>query len=148
MLYAEGEPSTWTIGKQRIHIPVLKCSVCTITHITNQSPTTMTLLSPRRAGRQRGEGLNWRVGQVLVKLAVDNLYIYQNSIKITTEGSRQFCVIGSWEKCGLGQSWGEYVLQGHSVCLFVTLKMLKISKHLIIQQGFKFCPAVKKILNS
>lgn len=41
---------------------------------------------------------------MLVKLAEDRLYIYQNIIKITTEGSTQFCVIGSWEKCGLGQS--------------------------------------------
>lgn len=147
-MYAEGQPSTWTMGKQRIHIPVLKHSVCTITHMENHSPTTMSLLSPWRAGRQRGEGLNWRVGQVFVKLAEDSLYIYQNIIKITTEGSTQFCVIDSWEKCGLGHSWGEYVLQGHSICLFVTLKMLKISKHLIIQQGFKFCLAVKKFLNS
>lgn len=145
---AGGELLTWTIGKQRLNIPVLKLSVYTNTHMTNQSPTTMSLLSPRRAGRQRGERLNWRVGQVLVKLAEDSLNIYQNIIKITTEGSTQFCVIGSWEKCGLGQSWGEYVLQGHSVCLFFTLKMLQISKHLTIQQGFKLCPAVKKILNS
>lgn len=30
---------------------------------------------------------------MLVKLAEDSLYIYQNIIKITTEGSTQFCVI-------------------------------------------------------